>query len=288
MSNGHSSLRLSDQDFRQLSDLVRRDYGINLTEAKKVMVETRLRRRLPRTGCRSLSEYTKYLFSEEGLREELVHMVDAVSTNKTDFFREPRHFDFLTEQALPDWWNRRSGSEDTFRVWSAASSTGEEPYTIAMTLAEFGLRHRGFAFSVFASDISSRVLDRAERAVYDESQIEPVPGKLRNRYLRRGTGDYTGRVRVAPALRNRVRFDRVNLMEPVTVPRDHFDAVFLRNVIIYFERDTKRRVVTSVLDRLRPGGFLFVGHSETLFDMSLPLDMVGPNTYRKKSTGRTP
>ena len=279
-----NSMELSNEDFLRLAGFIRADFGIHLTEAKKVMLETRLRRRLTQTGSSTYADYVDFLFTEEGMRSELVHMVDAICTNKTDFFRESAHFDFLVDELLPEMFGAGYGNPDhrgPLRVWSAACSTGEEPYTLAMVMADYQREYPTFDFSILASDISTRVLDHARMAVYGEERVIPVPDEMRHRYLRRGRHDYAGMVRVSPQLRSKVDFQRVNLTDSSWHPREQFDIAFLRNVIIYFDRETKRDVVAKVIRRIRPGGYLFVGHSETLFDMKLPLEMVRPTVYRR-------
>ena len=276
--------QLSAADFRRLSGFIRNDFGINLTESKKVLLETRLRKRLASTKSATYADYVDFLFTEEGMKSELVHMVDAICTNKTDFFRESAHFDLLSTTLLPQLL--ASGFGDTrrgrpLRVWSAACSTGEEPFTLAMVLSEFQLANPQFDFSILASDISTRVLDHAQRAVYGEERIDPVPEGLRRRYLRRGRRDFEGMVRVVPALRDKVEFRRVNLTDRTWSADCLFDVAFLRNVIIYFDRETRRQVVDQVVRQIRPGGYLFVGHSETLFEMDLPIEMVQPTVYRR-------
>ena len=275
---------MTRSDFERLSTFIRSDFGINLTESKKVLLETRLRKRLASTSMPTYADYVDFLFTEEGIRSELVHMVDAICTNKTDFFREPAHFEHLSTVLLPQFY--AAGFGDTrvhgpLRVWSAACSTGEEPYTLAMVLSEFQREHHHFDYSIFASDISTRVLDHARRAVYGEERVIPVPEELRHRHLKRGRNEFEGYVRVAPDLRSKVHFERVNLTDRPWKTRQPFDLAFLRNVIIYFDRQTKRDVVAQVARQIRPGGYLFVGHSETLFEMQLPLEMVQPTIYRR-------
>jgi chemotaxis protein methyltransferase CheR len=277
---------LSATDFGRLAGLIREQFGINLGEGKKVMVELRLRKRLKATGFASHEEYVDYLFSEEGMQRELLHMVDVITTNKTDFFREPAHFTFLQEYLLRHFADEGygiAGRKGPLNVWSAACSTGEEPYTIAMVLQDFAETQQSIAYDILGTDLSSTVLSIAAQGIYPEARVEPVPRPYRRRYLRRGTGGYEGSVRVVPELRSSVGFRRLNLLQARDSGLGPFDVVFLRNVIIYFDRAGKQEVVSQVVDRIRPGGYLFVGHSETLFDMDAPLKMVQPTIYRRVS-----
>ncbi|MFW6289061.1 MAG: CheR family methyltransferase [Spirochaetota bacterium] len=275
---------ITDRDFRRISRLVHETYGINLTEAKRALVESRLRRRVVLNGHDSYGAYADFVFSDEGRERELAHMVDAITTNKTDFFREPGHFQELTNTVLPEIVDEASHvrrTSEPVRVWSAACSTGEEPYTLGMVLSEYRRTGPRFEFEILGTDLSTRALDIARTAVYDEGRIVPVPQEYRKRYLRRGTGDYEGFVRIAPVVRQHVSFASINLLQADAYDLGCFDLVFLRNVIIYFDRETKQRVVRKVIRKLRPGGYLFVGHSETLFDMDVPVELVRPTVYRR-------
>ena len=277
---------MSNRDFTRVSQFVREEYGINLTDAKKVMVETRLRKRLQHSNCDGYDAYVEHLFTDEGRRAELPRMIDLITTNTTDFFREPQHFSFLVERALPELRTQRPSRRDPLRVWSAACSTGEEPYTLAMLLESFAEQNRSFDYEIVGTDLSSQALDVARQGIYSEEKVVTVPAALRRKYLRRGTGSYAGMVRMVPGLRQRVGLSRINLVNSRSASLGTFDIAFLRNVIIYFDRATKVSVVSQVVDRLRPGGLLFVGHSETLFGMQLPLRLVQPTVYRKTDGGK--
>jgi chemotaxis protein methyltransferase CheR len=252
---------------------------------KRVMVETRLGKRARALGLGSLSGYCDYLSTEEGRRKEIHHLIDAVTTHKTDFFREPRHFDYLTATAVPELMRRwGAGLRQPLVVWSAASSTGEEPYTIAMVLSEFAksVEPEVFRFAVEATDISSPVLETARTAVYSETVVQPVPAALRRAYLLRSKSPDNPQVRVVPALRAAVTFRQLNLLD-----RDYgftcpIDVVFCRNVMIYFDRPTQERILSQIVQTLRPGGYLIMGHSESLNGMDLPLQQSGSTTYRKQ------
>ncbi len=269
---------LGDKDFQRLSSFIERELGIKMPPTKRVMLESRLSRRLRQHGFSGYTDYVDYVFSEDGARTELIHMIDAVTTNKTDFFREADHFDFLLNQLLPKV--RPSGGEP-FRIWSAGCSTGEEPYTMAMVLEEYRRVCPAFRWNILATDISTKVLSHAVEAVYDEEKVEPVPLDYKKRYLLRSKDPAKRQVRVKAELRSRIEFRRLNFMDESFGFSDRFDVIFCRNVIIYFDRPTQERLIRKFYDRLIPRGFLFLGHSETLTGMSIPLRSVAPTVYQR-------
>jgi chemotaxis protein methyltransferase CheR len=214
------------------------------------------------------------------MREELVHLIDVVTTNKTDFYREPKHFDFLVEKALPDLTSRNGGGK-TIQIWSAGCSSGEEPYTLAIVLSEYALTHSNFRFKILATDISTTVLDKAMQGVYTTDIISPVPAPLKRKYFMRSRKPGSERVRVVPELRKLIEFRHLNFMDDDYGITEKSDAIFCRNVIIYFDRPTQERILKKLSDHLVPGGYLFVGHAETLHDLNLPLTPVVPALYRR-------
>ncbi len=273
---------MSPEDFRRLSEFIHAEYGIKMPEAKKVMLEARLRKRLRELGMTSFREYCEYVFSPEGMSHELIQMVDVVTTNKTDFFREPRHFDYLLRQAVPELMRiYEAGLRRRLVVWSAGCSTGEEPYTLAMALSEFAERQGGFRFQILATDLSSRVLEHARRAIYTEDRVAPVPAIMKQKYLLRSRDRRNRLVRIVPALRGLVSFRRLNFMEGDFGMREPMDVIFCRNVIIYFDRPTQERLLNRFCGHLIDGGYLFMGHSETLHGLNVPLEQVYPTVYRK-------
>jgi chemotaxis protein methyltransferase CheR len=227
----------------------------------------------------SYGQYCDYLFGRQGRKEEIVHFIDVVTTNKTDFFREPRHFDFLVDRALPEVSRNESGRP--FLIWSAGCSTGEEPYTMAIVLSEYAQSHPGFRFRILASDISTVVLGKAELGVYTSDVVAPVAAQLRRKYFMRSRQPGSERVRVVPELRRSIEFRRLNFMDADYGIAEKADAIFCRNVIIYFDRPTQERILLKLANCLMPGGYMFVGHSETLHDMNLPLEPVAPALYRR-------
>jgi chemotaxis protein methyltransferase CheR len=275
---------LANADFNRLRNLIYEEAGINLGVEKKTMLEVRLRRRLHHLQHSSCTEYCEYVFSPEGRKRELVHLIDAVTTNKTDFFREAGHFDYLTAKALPDL-AARHGIRRKSLVWSAGCSTGEEPYTLAMVLSEYAQSHQGFQFSVLATDISTAVLDKARKGIYRSEVVAPVPQPLRRKFFMRSREPDSDLVRVVPELRAAVEFRRVNFMDAEFALTETPEIIFCRNVIIYFDRPTQFRLLEKLTGLLAPGGYLFSGHSESLQGMDLPLAPAGTAVYRKVENG---
>jgi chemotaxis protein methyltransferase CheR len=271
---------ISARNFDRLRELISREVGISLGTDKKTMLEGRIRRRLRELNLSSYGQYCDYLFTRHGAHEEIVHFIDVVTTNKTDFFREPRHFEFLTTTALPEL-AACSPRGRPLLVWSAGCSTGEEPYTLAIVLSEFALTHSGLCFGILATDISTRVLKKARMGVYTADLLGPVPAALRNKYFMRSREPDSDRVRVVPELRRVIEFRRLNFMEADYGIDEMVDAVFCRNVIIYFDRPMQERILRKITRYLLPGGYLFVGHAESLHAMDLPLAPVAPSLYRR-------
>jgi len=273
---------MSTELFNRLSDFIYTESGIKMPLSKKTMLEARLQKRLRTIGINSFGEYCNYLFSPEGIANELVNMIDVVTTNKTDFFREPQHFDYLLEYVLPDLINTSGcGIRRPFMIWSAACSSGEEPYTLAMVLDEFSRKAQGFHYNILATDISTRVLEKAKQAIYDEERVQPVPIDLKRKYLMRNKNRDLKQVRIVPELRAQVRFRRLNFMAGDFGMREKMDVIFCRNVLIYFDRPTQEKVLNRLCAHLRPGGYLFTGHSETISGMNVPLETVANTVSRR-------
>jgi chemotaxis protein methyltransferase CheR len=279
MQEGMHLLRMNERTFERFSEFIKTELGIKMPASKKTLLEARLQKRLRELCMGSHDEYCEYLFSAAGMEEELANLVDVVTTNTTDFFREPKHFDLLTSTVLPELYARR-GSARNVNIWSAGCSSGEEPYTLAMVLSEFGRVNPGFTFSILATDISTQVLRMAVRAVYPESKIEPIPPECRKRYLLRSKDRTRKMVRINQETRHHVRFRRLNFMEEFTFD-GQLDIIFCRNVVIYFDRQTQEMLFSRFCRKLAPGGYLFIGHSESLSGMDLPLELVAPTVYRR-------
>ncbi|AAS96073.1 chemotaxis protein methyltransferase [Nitratidesulfovibrio vulgaris str. Hildenborough] len=265
--------------FERMSRYVYEQVGIKLTPAKRIMLEARLQKRLRTLGFDSYEQYAEYLFTARGQQEELQQFIDVVTTNTTEFFREGRHFELLAQKVLPRW-RSQFGTSRAMQIWSAGCSFGMEPYTLAMVLADFAERNSGFVFSVLATDISARALQHAQRGIYDEERVESIPESFRKRFLLRSRERARKLVRIAPEIRHLVTFQRLNFMEDFSF-RTPMDVIFCRNVIIYFDKPTQERLFSRFCESLRPGGYLFIGHSESLTGMSLPLEAQAPTVYRK-------
>jgi chemotaxis protein methyltransferase CheR len=277
----HSTV-INDRDFARLSSFIHSGYGIKMPEGKRVLLEARLRKRLRVLGMHSYTEYCDYLFSPEGAQNELIHMIDVVTTNKTDFFREPKHFDYLVQTALPELIKIYGAhSRRKYTIWSAGCSTGEEPHTLAMVLSEFAEKQPGFYFSILATDISTRVLEHARRGIYKEEFVQPVPMAMRMKYLLKGKDKNRGLVRAVPQLRSLIDFRRLNFMDSDFGIKEPVDIIFCRNVIIYFDRPTQEKLLNRFSHHMIQGGYLFMGHSETLSGMSVSLQPAGQMVYRK-------
>jgi chemotaxis protein methyltransferase CheR len=273
--------RLARRDFVRLAAFIEERYGIKLPPVKQALVESRLARRVHALGLPGFAAYADLVLGDP-TGAERVELVNCITTNKTDFFREARHFELLAGEVLDRVrTDLGAGADRPLRVWSAGCSSGEEPYTLAMVLSEAAEASPGLSFRILATDLSTRVLRRASEGLYPDALVEPVPLALRRKYLQRSKAD-PALVRIRPALRRLVTFRQVNLLD-----RDHGigepqDVVFCRNVLIYFERRLQERVLRHLCDELAPGGFLFLGHSESTTGMDLPLDPVGPTVYRRR------
>ncbi|HKZ18401.1 MAG TPA: protein-glutamate O-methyltransferase [Geobacteraceae bacterium] len=275
----NNSVPMSAKEFRLLSRLVESSCGIKMPDSKRSMLESRLQKRLRSLELRSFKAYFDLLASPEGRRHELTRMIDAVTTNKTDFFREPAHFRYLAGQVLPEMIGK--GACGTLRVWSAGCSSGEEPYTLAMVLSEYASNHGRFPFSILATDICTTVLEKASRGIYEEEKIAPVSHELREKYLLRSRDRSRGVVRIAPELRSLVKFRRLNFMNDTFSLCEPMHIIFCRNVLIYFDRPTQEALLNKFCRHLVPGGYLFLGHSETINGMQVPVVQVDSTIYRK-------
>lgn len=290
----YGSVRLSNKLFEELSAFIHGEVGIKITPVKKVMLEGRLQKRLRKLGMKSFEEYCTYLFSDEGRSGELTDMIDEVTTNKTDFFREPGHFSLLTSRVLPALVRtERYTAVNKLTIWSAGCSSGEEPYTIAMVVKNFtdvtGVP--AIPLQIVATDISRRVLEKGQRAIYEEEKVIPVPPDIKKKYLLRSKNPGTGLVRIAPEVRSCVSFRRLNFMDSDFGFRERIDVIFCRNVIIYFDKVIQEKLLNKFCKCMKPGGYIFMGHSETLFGMDLPLEQVAPRTgkgHRRKVCGGIP
>ncbi|MBF0559570.1 MAG: chemotaxis protein CheR [Nitrospirae bacterium] len=281
-----NAAEMSAREFYRFSEFIYSQCGIKISGAKKIMLESRLRRRLRCLDMKSYAEYGNYLFSSKGMQDELVHMIDVVTTNKTDFYREPEHFDYLVRYAVPELAQSfGAGPGKPLMAWSAGCSTGEEPYTLAMVMNEFAERYTDmkFRYSILATDISTRALDKALFAIYDRDSAEPLPANLKDKYLMKSKDRSRGLVRIVPVLRQLVKFKRLNFMDADFGIREPMDIIFCRNVLIYFDRQTQEKLINKFSRYLVPNGYMFIGHSESMNGMNVPFVAVAPAIYRRIS-----
>jgi chemotaxis protein methyltransferase CheR len=276
------SQKLSDHDFLRLSIFIKEKTGIALSDVKKTMLQARLQKRLRVLHLHSFSDYCKHLFSSDGA--EIGNFINVVTTNKTDFFREPHHFEYLVNTAIPFLQHHGLIRHHYLNVWSAACSTGMEPYTLAMMLSEYQAVNHGFSWSILGTDISTNVLEKASQATYSEENVEPIPIPLKKKYLLRSSDRTKHLVKIVPELRSHIEFQQLNFMQEHYELGQKFEVIFCRNAIIYFDRATAFDILKKITQYLIPGGFLFLGHSESLNGFSLPYDGVGTTIYQKKMT----
>ncbi|WP_224995836.1 protein-glutamate O-methyltransferase CheR [Cesiribacter sp. SM1] len=275
LSYNYTTASLSQREFELLSSYIYQNYGIKMPQVKKTLLQCRLQKRLRALNIESFEQYIEYVFSREGMEKELQHMTDVVTTNKTDFFREPAHFDFLKNL---DWTEFMGGdpAHRTVKAWSSACSSGEEPYTLAMVLQELKLQYQ-----ILATDLSTEVLQKAATAVYAADKTMPVPIAYKQKYLLKHKDPKNPIMRIVPDLRKKVNFQHMNLMDDYYDVQGKFDLIFCRNVLIYFDRKTQESVIRKLCSHLREGGYLFIGHSESLNDLHLPLTQVKSTIFKK-------
>lgn len=282
-----SYLALSDKEAENFIALIHSHSGIKLDQSKKALISSRLLRRLRTLGIDSLKHYFDYLQTPEGQAQELSEMIDEITTNKTSFFREKHHFDYLEQTYLQEIQGRHSFPwQLELTIWSAGCATGEEPYSLAMLLSEFIEKSKGGNFSILGTDISTQALLKAWQAVYDSHVIEPIPPAYQEKYLMQGKGKQLGNYRIIPELRERVTFKHLNFIEAYWDVPQHIDIIFCRNVMIYFDRPTRQRIIRKFYDLLVPDGLLFIGHSETLNDLDHSFAPVMPTVYRRLAVDR--
>ena len=273
------TIQLDDLEYNRLSSFIMSRFGIKLPPNKKTLLQCRLQKRLKSLNHNNFKEYVDYVFSTQGLQEEVSQMIDAVSTNKTDFFREPVHFDFLLESGIKDYIER--SGKNKLSIWSAGCSSGEEPYTISMVMKEFSAYNRLIDFNILATDISDSVLQHAVTGIYAEEKTRIIPFDYKKKYLLKGKNGYSNKVRMSPELRSKIDFRKYNLLTTDYTPLGKFDIIFCRNVLIYFERDIQHRLLNQFCKSLNNGGYLFLGHSESITGYTLPLKHIRPTIFFK-------
>ena len=275
---------LTLEEYSKLCSTIYNICGIHLQDTKKLTVEGRIRKRMKSLKMDSYSTYINYALSETGMKEELIPLIDVVTTNKTDFFRENAHFEYLSQTVLPNFIEKSRSRErgNYFQFWSAGCSTGEEPYTLAIVLNEFAESNRDFRFMIYASDISTEVLKHASLGIYELDKADVIPSNYKKKYLLKSKNPEKQVVRLIPQVRSQIEFSRVNLMREATDIPSNLDVIFCRNVIIYFDKKTQEQVLKRLASKLSPGGYLFLGHSETIMGIELPLTRVASTIYQKK------
>lgn len=278
MLSHHGIITLQQNEFLWIKDYLYKHAGIVLTEGKQALVSGRLDKRLRYHGLSCYSEYFR-LFGKPGFEQETSMAIDLLTTNETYFFREAKHFEFLKNEFFP-----RQSTGRPIRAWSAASSSGEEAYTLAMVLAEHA---KNSQWEIIGTDISTRILEKARKGLYSLNAAEKIPLPLLKKYCLKGSGEFDGFLLIDAALRNHVKFQHANLIDKLP-DLGSFDLIFLRNVMIYFDMPTKQKLISRIQTFLRPGGYFFVSHSESLNGMQCDLKMIAPSIYRKHDNAKPP
>ncbi|MBP5402558.1 MAG: protein-glutamate O-methyltransferase CheR [Treponema sp.] len=272
---------LSKIQFKRISSFMQRTTGIKLPESKLTMIQARLANRLKALNFENYDQYVNYVFSSDKTSsDEIIMMIDLITTNLTHFFREETHFDFLSNSVLP---YLAENNITVPEIWSAGCSSGEEPYTLSIVLSEFIKKNPGkFSdYKILATDISTKILSKAVEAVYPLESIEKIPYKIKHEYFLKSKNPDMQLAKVKPAIRNKVTFERLNFMDSFYRVKNKKDIIFCRNVLIYFDKPTQLAVIKKLVDCLKPGGFLFLGHSETIFGSNLPLKTVSTTVFQK-------
>ncbi|MCL6471580.1 MAG: protein-glutamate O-methyltransferase [Firmicutes bacterium] len=271
-----TQFNINDTEFDLLRKLIKEVSGINLSNQKKMLVVARLSKRLRALGMSSFTKYYNYVTKDPAGRQELNHLVNRITTNKTDFYRESHHFEFLQDVLLPQLYEEGIRSSNRrLRIWSAGCSSGEEPYTIAITLKEFFKGKLGWDIKVLATDLDTEMLDKAKKGIYDEQAVAPIPPEYLRDYFMRGTGANSGLYKVKDSLKDIIAFRKHNMVSDDLPAKNPFDIIFCRNVIIYFDEETKEKVINRFYDCLRSNGYLFLGHSESLIGCESQFKLVG-------------
>jgi chemotaxis protein methyltransferase CheR len=274
--NTSREFRFTEKDFNKLRKIANAHTGIIVTDDKYDMYYSRLVKRLRKLGLKSFSEYVDYL--DRNQDTEFTPFIDSITTNLTSFFRENHHFDYIKSNIVPDLLGRNDMGRE-LRVWSAGCSTGEEPYTIAMTLHEVMDGKTHVKPKITATDIDTTVLNKAASGIYDLARLEGLPNSIKRRWFFKGKGDKAGLVKVSPELRGSIDFRQLNLISQWSI-REKYHIIFCRNVVIYFDRPTKTKLLNRFADQLEPGGYMILGHSESLQGLSDRFETVGKTIYK--------
>ncbi len=275
------SIVLDEHELKRVSDFIGTEVGIQLPVAKRTLVESRLSKRLRVLGFTDFKSYLDHtLESADGALEKL-QLIDVLTTNKTSFYREPDHFEYLVNHAVPAITKRNTGSRQEVNVWCAGCSTGEEAYTLSIVLNETATDNDSTLFNILATDISHTCLSKASRGIYTDRQAESIPMELRKKYLLRSRNTDEALVQMGPKLRHRIQFKSLNLMDARFDAPKNMDVIFCRNVMIYFNNQLREELVARFESHLVKGGYLFVGHSESLNGIKTTLEQVAPMVYKK-------
>ena len=272
---------ITDAEFRLFRDLIYGHAGIHLADVKKALLTGRLSRHLRQLGLTSFRQYYDHVVADKS-GQEMITLLDAIATNETHFFREPKQFEYLQNVLVPEWQaladkgNRRKA----IRIWSAACSSGEEPYSLAMQLLYAFPPESGWSIEIVATDISTRILERARAGIWPINRADTIPSHLLKRFMLRGTGSQQGNMKAGKEVREVIQFGRLNLHDSSYPLSGTFDAVFCRNVLIYFDQQSRAAALNRMTSLLVPGGHLFLGHAESLTGMNLPMKSVAPAVYR--------
>ena len=274
-------LIISDEEFRLLREFIHQHTGIALSEHKRALVCSRLAKRLRFHGFRNYAEYYAFLTQGDSEGHELVAMINCITTNKTDFFREQHHFQFLKDVLIPAYLQNQNRMRP-MRIWSAASSTGEEAYSVAMTVLEAMLSCGEFNVRILASDIDTDVLSRAQNGIYTLEQAKQIPPSLLHRYFLKGQGTHESYVMAKPALKKLIQFNWLNLLNEPWPMKERFDVIFCRNVLIYFDKPTQLKIFQRMGKALKKDGYLMLGHSEAMHGLVHKFKPVGHSIYQNR------
>ncbi|MDW7691684.1 CheR family methyltransferase [Flammeovirgaceae bacterium SG7u.111] len=269
-----NGIKLTDAEFRKLSSFIYKRYGVNIPPAKKTLLESRLQKRLKALNLHSFKDYLTIVIDKKE-NDEMVKMMDRVSTNKTDFFRESAHFDFMTNNVLANYQNN-------LNIWCAASSSGEEVYTLGITIEEYLAKNNtNLKYSILGTDISTEMLNIGLLGIYNEERIAKIPLEIKRKYFLKSKEKSKSLVRVTKELRSKVTFQRHNLIEHSYPSTASYDIIFCRNVLIYFDKPTQEKIIMKLCNRLKKGGYFFLGHSESIIGINAPLQQLAHTTYQK-------
>ncbi|MDQ3392749.1 MAG: chemotaxis protein CheR [Bacteroidota bacterium] len=269
--------KMTNDDFARISSFIFKECGIKMPAVKKVMLESRLQKRLKALNYGSFKEYADFVLVKDKHHEEIILMIDAVTTNKTDFFREADHFNYISDQLYHEINQNR---QKKYKIWCAGCSSGEEAYTIAVTFEEIGEK-TVVDYNILATDICMEVLQKGKTAIYSHDRIEHLPLILKKKYFLKNKDVSNNSVRIIPKIRSKVTFQRLNFMDDFYDVQGPFDIIFCRNVLIYFSKETQENVINKLCTKLSTGGYFFLGHSESITNMNVPLAQVKPTIFRK-------